>query len=85
MPGDETRLTVAVDEQSLTQLEAVILTIERWISTTGLRLMNRFDKRKQFRVDLNEARYNPQRIAHFVWIGWREDGAERGLRSAFKH
>jgi hypothetical protein len=26
MPGDETRLTVAVDEQSLTQLEAVILT-----------------------------------------------------------
>jgi len=41
--------------------------------------MNRFDKRKQFRIDLNEARYNPQRIAHFVWIGRRENGAKRGL------
>jgi hypothetical protein len=39
-------------------------------------LMNRFDKRKQVRIDLNEARYNPQRIAHFGGIGWREDGAE---------
>jgi hypothetical protein len=47
--------------------------------------MNRFDKRKQFRVDLNEARYDPQRIAHFVWIGWREDGAERRLGRAFEH
>jgi len=35
----------------------------------GLRLMNRFNKRKQFRVDLNEARYDPQRIAHFGGIG----------------
>jgi hypothetical protein len=47
--------------------------------------MNRFDKREQFRVDLNEARYDPQRIAHFVWIGRREDGAERRLGRAFKH
>jgi hypothetical protein len=47
--------------------------------------MNRFDKREQFRIDLNEARYDPQRIAHFVWIVRREDGAERRLGRAFKH
>ena len=48
-------------------------------------LMNRFDKREQFRVDLNKARYDLQRIAHFVWVGWREDGAERRLGRAFEH
>jgi hypothetical protein len=47
--------------------------------------MNRFDKRKQFRIDLNEARRNPQRNAHFAWIGRRENGAERRLGRAFEH
>jgi hypothetical protein len=47
--------------------------------------MNRFDKRKQFRVDLKEARNDPQSVAHLGWIGWREDGAERWLGRAFKH
>jgi hypothetical protein len=41
--------------------------------------MNRFNKRKQFRVDLNEARYDPHCVAHFGWIGRREDGADRRL------
>jgi hypothetical protein len=47
--------------------------------------MNRFNKQEQFRVDLNEARYNPQRGAHFAWIGRRENGAERRLGRAFEH
>ena len=51
----------------------------------GLPLMNRFDKRKQFLVDPNEARYNPNCIAHLGWIGRGEDGAERGLRCRFEH
>ena len=42
-------------------------------------------EREEFRIDLDEARHNPQRSAHFAWIGWREDGAERRLGRAFEH
>jgi hypothetical protein len=41
--------------------------------------MDFFYERKELRIDPNKSFNESQRIAHFVWIGWREDGAERRL------
>ena len=47
--------------------------------------MDFFYEREEFRIDPNKSFYESQRIAHFVWIGWREDDAKRGLGRAFEH
>jgi len=55
MPGDETRLTVAVDEQSLMQLEAMILP-DREMNLHGeLPGMDFFYERKELRIDPNKS------------------------------
>ena len=47
--------------------------------------MDFFNERKKFCIDPNKSINESQRITHFVWIGWREDGAERRLGRAFEH
>ena len=47
--------------------------------------MDFFYERKELRIEPNKSFNESQRIAHLVWIGWREDGAERRLGRAFEH
>ena len=47
--------------------------------------MDFFYERKELRIDPNKSFNESHRIAHFVWVGWREDGAERRLGRAFEH
>ena len=47
--------------------------------------MDFFCECKELRIDPNKSFNESHRIAHFVWIGWREDGAERRHGRAFEH